>query len=341
MKALAQVKDNGQFFVLPEHRILFVSVAKNACTTMKWMLADIAGEDLSGARAGLASFTDESHIVHDRNKWKHSPAPAFVAPEILEQIHPDNGWFVFSVVRDPRVRFFSAWQDKLLLRNPAYARWQTEPWYPRYPTDPDDIVEDFGRFTDMLTADPHHFLLERDLHFRPQTELLTRDIVTYTHLYEMSELAQVRDDVAAHLKSIGWTGEVALRGANSTPLRVNGAIFADGVREKIEKIYAADLAELGDRWDFATIGTASDWSPVAIDEARQRAATNNRISELRDIAIDRGRQITRLRTEVKTLEKALKKASAARTPVSGPRRVLRRVRRLARRMRRSPRVQWR
>ena len=33
-------------------------------------------------------------------------------------ISPENGWFVFTVVRHPAARLFSAWQSKLLLREP-------------------------------------------------------------------------------------------------------------------------------------------------------------------------------------------------------------------------------
>ena len=32
-------------WVLPEHKVVYVSAAKVACTTLKWMVADLAGED--------------------------------------------------------------------------------------------------------------------------------------------------------------------------------------------------------------------------------------------------------------------------------------------------------
>ena len=56
----------------------------------------------------------------------------------------DNGWFVFGVVRDPRPRCFSAWQNKLLLGSPSYTQWRREPWYPRFPDHPEAIREDFA-----------------------------------------------------------------------------------------------------------------------------------------------------------------------------------------------------
>ena len=35
----------GRSYVLPEHKIMFISVAKNACTSVKWLLADLARGD--------------------------------------------------------------------------------------------------------------------------------------------------------------------------------------------------------------------------------------------------------------------------------------------------------
>ena len=37
----------GRTFAVPSARVMFVQVNKNACTSLKWMMAGIAGEDRS------------------------------------------------------------------------------------------------------------------------------------------------------------------------------------------------------------------------------------------------------------------------------------------------------
>ena len=43
----------GNSFVVWDRKIVYVSVTKAACTTLRWMIADLAGEDL-----------DSFHRVH-------------------------------------------------------------------------------------------------------------------------------------------------------------------------------------------------------------------------------------------------------------------------------------
>ena len=33
-------------YVIPDLKLLYISLAKNACTSIKWLMAELAGEDL-------------------------------------------------------------------------------------------------------------------------------------------------------------------------------------------------------------------------------------------------------------------------------------------------------
>ena len=145
-------------FVAPEQRILYIALNKNACTSLKWMLADIMGEDTTRFDAGLLPVTHPRDVIHDRPTWSTASKLNRMSPQARAQIRPDNGWFVFAVVRDPRVRLFSAWQNKVLLQNPAFRRWHQEPWYPRHPLTPQTVVEDFEKFVTLLEEQPDHVL---------------------------------------------------------------------------------------------------------------------------------------------------------------------------------------
>ena len=151
--------------------MLYVSTAKNACTSLKWLVAELAGEDLTRFRPGLTAQLNDDAGVHQRNLWQRVPKLNQLSPELRRSIHPDNGWFVFGIVRDPRVRLFSAWESKYLLHDPVYRRWRGESWFPATPSTFDDVVESFARFVALLDKHPDH-QVTHDSHFLSQTKLL-------------------------------------------------------------------------------------------------------------------------------------------------------------------------
>lgn len=308
--SLADIGNHPRLFAIPERRLLFVSVPKNACTALKWMMADIVGEEFRDPRIALGPFVNRSDIVHARVRWQRLPQFGKLPKRVRAEISPDNGWFIFGVVRDPRVRLFSAWQNKLLMRNPRYTEYHEEKWYPGWPGDAQAMIEDFARFTEALSADAQHPLLLKDAHFQAQTDLLMLDRVPYSRIYDVSEVAQLCKDVQAHLEQSGWEGELALRRLNDTPLRATAAAFQGGVRELIEeKIYPGDFAEFGDRWDFGKVENAPEWTESALAEVSMYAESGERIGELRDIALA-------LKTRNEQLEQQLEDLREAR--VGGP-----------------------
>src|SRR4051812_33341068 len=239
-------------YLAPDVKVAFQSLNKNACTSLKWMMADLAGEDLEAFRAGSRALVSDAEAVHNRELWLVSPMLDSLSPEQRAEIHPDHGWFIFAVVRDPRLRLFSAWQNKLLIETPHSTVWSANPWYPRHPLTRETVIEDFAKFVEHLEAHPEHALRVNDPHFRDQTELLVEHAVPYSRIYEIGEMKQLRADLAQHLQAQGHSGELYLPKANPTPLRAIGAVFENGVREQIERIYAADFKRFGHLWDFSS-----------------------------------------------------------------------------------------
>ena len=92
--------------------------------------------------------------------------------EELAAISPDDGWFVFAVVRHPTARLFSAWQSKLLLREP----WWVEQLRGRglVPADPRAGGDDSSRTSSAssVARAPGDAPLMRNRHFAPQRRLL-------------------------------------------------------------------------------------------------------------------------------------------------------------------------
>ncbi|MGA9276630.1 sulfotransferase family 2 domain-containing protein [Ilumatobacter sp.] len=271
-------------YLAMDSRVMYVSVNKNACTSLKWMMADIAGEDLSTFTAGWMPFINDTEAVHNRHLWKASPRLDSLTPEQRAEIHPENGWFIFAVVRDPRLRLFSAWQNKLLIETPNSQRWRNEAWYPRHPMTSDSVVADFAKFVDLFDTQPDHWLRARDAHFRDQVELLTEDAVPYSRIYEIGEIAQLRTDLAEHLAAVGRPRDLYTPRSNPTPLRPVAALFDRGVRERIERIYAADFQRFGHLWDFTRVESAKAWSDADIADCENNAVLGKRIAELHRMA---------------------------------------------------------
>ncbi len=298
-------------YVVADKKLVYISLAKNACTSLKWAVAELAGEDLSTFANRLSSGVAPEDAIHPRGQWKKAVMLGDVDPEVRRTIHPDNGWFVFAVVRDPRSRLFSAWENKFLMRNPKFLYLRDEPWYPELPESNDDVVEAFGRFVDALLADPSHEL-HADSHFNKQVTLLSEHEIDYSRIYDLTEIRTLVSDLEAHLASVGEPTTIRLRHSNDTPLAANADAFAGDIRAKVEQLYAEDFARFGDQWDFARIERKGAWTEDGLDQVRMVAGMGERIGELRDQALRQRDLIKELRGELRQERRAARTSSPAR-----------------------------
>ena len=168
-------------------------------------------------------------------------------PALRRQAGGDSarqGWFIFAVVRHPSSRLWSAWQSKLLLREPRWPeRFAGEPWLPRVPYSTADVVEDFQKFVLALPSDPDELPL-RDRHFQVQSRLLAPERIPYTRVYRTGEL-ELLDDLRVHLAAQGWEGQLDLTDRNETPLRPLESMFTPEIQDKIRSVYGQDFETFG------------------------------------------------------------------------------------------------
>ena len=211
---------------MPRWRAVYVSVNKAACTSLKWLVADLQGESPKRFHRSLSREVSRTMTIHRRSLWQHTPMAARLPESELAAISPDNGWFIFGVVRHPTARLFSAWQSKLLLREPWWVQeFGHEAWWPRVPASSDDIVEDWLRFVRALGEDPEQ-RIAKNRHFAPQHGMLAVDRMPYTRIYKTSEIPRLLDDFEQHLRPLGWDGAgLELLRANETPLSPIASLF--------------------------------------------------------------------------------------------------------------------
>jgi hypothetical protein len=292
---------------MPRWKAVYVSVNKAACTSLKWLVADLQGEDRERFHRSLSREVSRTMTIHRRSLWQHTPMAKRLPDAQLAEISPDNGWFVFAVVRHPTARFFSAWQSKLLLREPWWVpEFGGEPWFPRIPSRSEEIVEDFARFVEAMAADPEQRIM-RNRHFTPQAPILAVDRMDYTKVYETREIPQLLQDFEAHLRLQGYDGgPLKLERANETPLKPIRSLFSDEVLAQIKAIHAID---------FETFGY-DDVMPGGLDPAdRYEDAAINEIPRL----IERGERISDLALRARAYKRRAERAAApARTPAPAP-----------------------
>lgn len=272
----------------------------------QWLVAELGGEDLDALRHGGFGFTPGlDGQIHHRNRWQAVPPLTSLTQQQWDEICTSEDWFVFGVLRDPRLRLFSAWQDKYLLRHPGcWSEWSSidRP----LPTTPEQVAEEFAEFCAALAADAEH-PAHRDGHFGTQVHALCPDLVPYRRLYDMSELGTLMTDLNGHLVTQGHAGGLTLARTNGSPFKPCGLLFENGAREDIEKIYAEDFAQFGDRWDFSGVETRPvPWTAESFAHAHALVEVHERLSEVVRLGRVKRRREARLRRRVARLDRRMK-----------------------------------
>jgi hypothetical protein len=271
--------------VLDQWKVAYIITPKAMCTSMLWMMAGLQNEDL--AHDVIGSRTAEvtrALAVHDQALWRHrllSELPT----RIVDRVVNEEGWFRFALTRHPVDRLWSAWQSKLLLREPESAPdWVAEPWFPRIPNNLlegaaglDAIVEDFAHFVDALAADQQ--LLIANQHWAPQSYLLQPEDFPYSEIGRVESVAGTLGRLEEHLRGQGWRGAFELKRFNVT-LLPRTVIRDVTLLRQIEEIYAEDMTAFGYR--PATVGDqpSAYATAVAVHAIAELVARHERIGDI-------------------------------------------------------------
>lgn len=263
--------------VLDRWRVVYVVTPKAMCTSLLWAMAGLRDDPIDATRSRSAEVT-RALSVHDPACWPGAFLHERSADEV-ESIAVADSWFRFTLTRHPVDRLWSAWQSKLLLREPAYAvRFGDQPWFPRPVGALDTIAEDFERFVVALGADPE--LRRADQHWAPQTYLLQTGTFPYTEIGQVERAAATLERLERHLGEHGWHGSLELERHNVSLLPRAAVVREPGLLRRIEEVYADDLESFG--YQPAAIGhrPAASASAVAVRALAELAERHERIGDL-------------------------------------------------------------
>lgn len=181
----------SQAMLVDDLKLLYLPIAKNACSSLKQLVASLGGVELEpgedihikldGSRTGL-QFADRSE-----EDIRH----ALTAP----------GWMRFAVLRDPFDRLVSAYVEKFVLHRDEPRIEETVGLAYRAVFGRDELTpEDFERgisFREFVTFILHENPKVLDPHWQPQSEQLGN--VAFTHVYDVKGLDCLVDDLRKHI----------------------------------------------------------------------------------------------------------------------------------------------
>ena len=282
--------------VLPELRILYLPVPKAGCTTVLWLLVELAGLPPEAfAQSGVAEVST-ALTVHDLTLWGEERLLAGYAGEERERLLTEDGWLRFTVVRDPGTRLWSAWQSKLLLREPRFAAaFGDEPWFPRIPERPAELVEDFRRFVAAIPGGRAD-----DVHWGVQLDLVEQ--LPFTHVGRVERLDETLAVLREHVSSRRWPPEGGQE--NRTTLPPPPHAYDEETAAVVNERYAADQRHFG----YEPVRPSDD----AVAASEWEARVSPFLPLVRDTIDKHGRigQLHRLVRRVQTLEETLARVTS-------------------------------
>jgi hypothetical protein len=296
--------------VLPDVRVLFLPVPKTGCTSVLWVLASIAGIPPERfAQSGMPEVSP-ALTVHDMSLWRAEHRLSDYTPEERERMLAEDDWFRFSLVRHPATRLWSAWQSKLLLREPRFVEeFGEQPWFPRVPERPADVVEDFHRFVTALPG-PN----AEDVHWSVQHDLIEQ--LPLTHVGRVERLADTLALLRSHVPDELWSAEEAGR-ENRSPLPMPPHAYDSAAAAVLHDRYRADFRAYG----YGTAlpdgdATAADWdqriAPL-LPVLRSTIDEHARVGQLHRVAQQRSRRVQAVEEKLETA--SARRFGHARSPV--------------------------
>jgi Sulfotransferase family len=273
--------------VLPELRVLFLPVPKAGCTSVMWTLASLAGIPPERFADSAMPEVSSALTVHDMSMWREEHRLSDYSEEDRERLLSEDGWLRFTLVRDPARRLWSAWQSKLLLREPRFVdEFGDEPWFPRVPERPADLIEDFRRFVAALPAPG-----AEDVHWSVQHDLVEQ--LPLTHVGRVERLADTIALLRAHVPGDVWPAETARE--NRSPISMPPHAYDEAAAAILLDHYGADFRAFG--YDTALAdgsADAAEWeerlAPL-IPVLRGTIEEHERVQQLHRVAQERARRV--------------------------------------------------
>jgi len=259
-------------FVDQEKKIFYAETPKTGCTSIKHFFREFYGLGEIAVRPGTGQ-SRANMVIHTRREIPMRTLPSFSDRE-QEDIVRGPGWFRFCVTRHPFARFFAAWRDKIFLCEPGVASSKFVPSGDRKYVDFWDFYAKVMAEDDPFSCDPH---------WRSQASLLLPEDIHYSRIYDISELASLRDDLDRHLRKLGREERLPELKKYNEGYKISSAGFVTpSVAEGLKRFYESDFAyfsfpefEAPDVPQASAAALTSELTDAIFDRNRFIAASDN------------------------------------------------------------------
>ncbi|WP_426234014.1 sulfotransferase family 2 domain-containing protein [Pseudomonas sp. TWP3-2] len=222
-------------------KLFYVATPKVACTSLKWWFAELEGVAQAVQEQKSSSETDPELAIHD-TLLSVAPDLFVSTPERLVQIEED-GYFSFALVRNPYKRIFSAWQSKILLREPLQIGPYQGQDFVEYPIElMSDVAGAFESFLEYIHAYERDGF--KDCHWTPQYDLLRPDLFSYSVISKIEDTSALDAALRVHLAD-AYVSPFTMTKANESMIPYLPEFISSRSKELIEDLYSQDFEEYG------------------------------------------------------------------------------------------------
>ena len=299
-------------FVSYQYLLHYVATPKVACTSLKWWFAELSAPEFAAYDALRSYETDPSLTIHDTFHLGCPKATGLNRAD-LEKILLSDDFFRFGLARNPFTRLFSAWQSKILLREPL----QADPFigtefYNQEVQTLEDIARNVQSFLEYLNASQWPDIA--DPHWAPQSKVLRIDQLSYSHIARMEEPESLWKSLADRIGSHAFKNPGQHK-YNESLLPYMPQFFTDRSVQLVRKLYASDFMA----FDYSLLPPAgkTDIQHAGIDTALKAAGMirgrNRRFMEVRRALDTSDAQATYFRLELSRRDRSVEDLAAGLT----------------------------
>ena len=259
--------------VSQERKLFYVATPKVACTSLKWWFAELEGVAEAVRQLKTSSETDPELVIHDSLNIV-APQLSLHSQEQLQEIKT-GGFFSFALVRNPYKRLFSAWQSKILLREPLQIEAYLDQAFVTCPIKTMlDVAAAFECFLEYLnTYEAGDF---QDWHWAPQYELLKPQLFPYSAVSKIEDTGGLNEALRAHLGD-AYVNPFTSSKANESLIPYLPEFISPRSKALIELLYADDF----EFFDYST----------ELPPAKEQFSQENLTLALKGIELLRGRHL--------------------------------------------------
>lgn len=276
---VSYLKENS--FLSRKYNFLYVATPKVACTAIKWFIAEIEGFDDKLHKCPGSDETLPELVIHDKFSLVAPHMNGLDLDNLLIPLVSDD-YYKFCFVRNPFTRLFSAWQSKVLLREPLQINdLKGYSFYNIEVNSQDKIAYAFEQFL-VFVYNQMKTDSVCDIHWMPQYDLLRPDIVKYSDVFKIEDKSANSNLIEKFDSNLNIDGSVLNKRTNQSVLPYSKNFYTDKSKSIVEELYEIDFYSFGYSYEIpeGVVGLFDGDLTIALKAIDIIQRKNDRMSQI-------------------------------------------------------------